>query len=160
MAEEEQKIKNSPEVPSESDLFASEVHRNLSEREVFVGDEDFYRLLANSTPTNTVQRSAHAKRSLQGPIRHKRFSNLQKAFAAAIITIGAMLLYVVLKPLLWSTNKISMPITQQMSPSALPVADSIQVVPEPTQQSVQQPAPLFPSEQPLSLDVARSLYLQ
>jgi tetratricopeptide (TPR) repeat protein len=175
MAEAEQKIKNSTEVPSDSDLFAGEVHRNLSERDVFVGDEDFYRLLANSTPTNSVRSSANAKRSLRGPIRYNRFSILQKAFVAAIITIGAMLLYVVLKPLLWSTNKISTPITQQMSPSDLPsadsiqvvpepvqqpVADSIKVVPEPAQQSVQQPAPLFPSEQPLSLDVARSLYLQ
>jgi len=171
MAEAEQKIKNSTEVPSDSDLFAGEVHRNLSEREVFVGDEDFYRLLANSTPTNSVLSSANAKRSLRGPIRRNRFSILQKAFVAAIITIGAMLLYVVLKPLLWSTNKISTPITQQMGPSALPGADSIQVVPEPVQQpvadsirvvheTVQQPAPLFPPEQPLSLDVARSLYLQ
>ncbi|MHC4241087.1 MAG: tetratricopeptide repeat protein [Planctomycetota bacterium] len=156
MAEEEQKIKNSSEVPSDSDLFVSEVHRNLSEREVFVGDEDFYRLLANSTPTNTVPRSAHAKRSLQGPIRHKRFSNLQKAFAAAIITIGAMLLYMVLKPLFSSPNKFATPTTQQITPSTLPVADSTQVV----QQPVQPPAPLFPSTQPLSLDVARDFYLQ
>ncbi|MHC4585407.1 MAG: tetratricopeptide repeat protein [Planctomycetota bacterium] len=156
MAEEEQKIKNSSEVPSDSDLFVSEVHRNLSEREVFVGDEDFYRLLANSTPTNTVPCSAHAKRSLQGPIRHKRFSNLQKAFAAAIITIGAMLLYMVLKPLFSSPNKFATPTTQQITPSTLPVADSTQVV----QQPVQPPAPLFPSTQPLSLDVARDFYLQ
>ncbi|MBW7990118.1 MAG: hypothetical protein FVQ84_08915 [Planctomycetes bacterium] len=156
MAEEEQKIKNKPEVPSDSDLFATEVHRNLSEREVFVGDEDFYRLLANSTPTTSVRSSAQAKRSLQGPIRRKRFSTLQKAFAVGIITIGAMLLYAVLKPLLWSSNKISTPTTQQISPSALPVADSIQVV----QVQGQQPAPLFPSTQPLSLDVARDFYLQ
>jgi tetratricopeptide (TPR) repeat protein len=152
MATEEQKIKNSPEVPSDSDLFATEVHRNLSEREVFVGDEDFYRLLANSTPTTTVRRSAHAKRSLPGPIRHKRFSILQKAFVLGIITIGAMLLYVALKPSLWSPNKISTPTTQQVTPSTPPVADSIQ--------PVQQPAPLFPSTQPLSLDVAREFYLK
>jgi len=156
MAEEEQKIKNSTEVPSDSDLFVSEVHRNLSEREVFVGDEDFYRLLANSTPTAPVRRSAHAERSLRGPIRHKRFSTLQKAFVVGIITIGVMLLYVVLKPLLWPPDKISTPTAQQISPSTLPVADSKQVV----QEQVQQPATLFPSTQPLSLDVARDFYLQ
>lgn len=171
MAEEEKKIKNSPEVPLDSDLFAGEVHRNLTEREVFVGDEDFYRLLANSTPTASVRTSANAKRSLRGPIRRKRFSTLQKVFVAAIIIIGATLLYVVLKPLLWFPKKISTPITQQMGPSDLPVADSIQVVKEPVQQPVadsiqvvpepvQQPAPLFPSTQPLSLDVAREFYLQ
>lgn len=171
MAKEEQKIKNSSEVPSDSDLFASDVHRNLSEREVFVGEEDFYRLLANSTPTNPVRSSAQAKRSLRGPIRRKRFSTLQKAFVAGIITIGAMLMYVVLKPLLWFPNKISTPATQQISPSTLPVADSIKIVQEPVQQPVadsikvvqnpvQQSAPLFPSTQPLSLDVARGFYLQ
>ncbi len=156
MAEEDQKIENSSEVPSDSDLFAGEVHRNLSEREVFVGDEDFYRLLANSTPTTSVRSPSNAKSSLRGPIRHKRFSNLQKAFVAAIITVGAMLMYVVLKPLLLSQNKISTPATQQISPSALPADDSIQVV----QQPVQQTATLFPSTQPLSLDVARDFYLQ
>jgi len=156
MAEEEQKIENSSEVPLDSDLFAGEVHRNLSEREVFVGDEDFYRLLANSTPTTSVRSSDNAKRSLRGPIRRNRFSTLQKAFVAAIITIGAMLLYMVLKPLLWSTDKISTPTTQEISPSNLPVADSKQVV----QKQVQQPVPLFPSTQPLSLDVAREFYLQ
>ena len=156
MAEVENKIKNSPEVPSDSDLFVGEVHRNLSEREVFVGDEDFYRLLANSTPTTSVRSSSNAKSSLRGPIRHKRFSNLQKAFVAAIITVGAMLMYVVLKPLLLSQNKISTPATQQISPSALPADDSIQVV----QLPVQQTAALFPSTQPLSLDVARDFYLQ
>jgi tetratricopeptide (TPR) repeat protein len=156
MAEEDQKIENSSEVPSDSDLFAGEVHRNLSEREVFVGDEDFYRLLANSTPTTSVRSSSNAKSSLRGPIRHKRFSNLQKAFVAAIITVGAMLMYVVLKPLLLSQNKISTPATQQISPSALSADDSIQVV----QLPVQQTAALFPSTQPLSLDVARDFYLQ
>jgi len=175
MAEVEQKIKNSKEVPSDSDLFVGEVHRNLSEREVFVGDEDFYRLLANSTPTNSVRSSGKENRSFREPIRRNRFSTLQKAFVAAIITIGVMLLYVVLKPLLWSTNKISTSITQQMNPSDIPVTNSIQVVPEPVQKSVadsiqvvsepeqksvQQPVPLFPPEQPLSLDIARSLYLQ
>ncbi|MBC8472684.1 MAG: tetratricopeptide repeat protein [Planctomycetes bacterium] len=156
MTEVENKIKNSPEVPSDSDLFVGEVHRNLSEREVFVGDEDFYRLLANSTPTVPIRSSANAKRSLRGSIHRNRFSGVQKAFVAGIITIGAMLLYVVLKPLLWSPNKISTPTTQEISPSTLPAADSIQVVQEPVQQS----APLFPSKQPLSLDVARELYLQ
>jgi len=52
MALEEQQIKDSSRVPSESELFAGEVRRNLSERDVFVGDEDFYRLLEESTPSS------------------------------------------------------------------------------------------------------------
>ncbi len=156
MTVEEKQIEDSSEVPSDSNLFAGEVHRNLSEREVFVGDEDFYRLLANSTPTAPAKRTVRTRRSAREPVRHQRFSTLQKVFVVGIIVIEAMLLYVVLKPLLWPINKIPAPLALQKSPSAPPVLDSQQVV----QEQVQRPAPLFSSKQPLSLEVARDFYLQ
>ena len=166
MATEEQKNvlkENTSEVPSDSELFTGEVRRELSERDVFVGDEDFYRLLEESTPTAAVQSvtsptdaRTRARRSTRGAIRHKRFSTLQKVLVAGIITIEAMLLYVVLKPLLWPPNKIPTPTAQQARPSKLPAGDSTQVV----QEQVQKPDPLFPPTQPLSLKVARNFYLQ
>ena len=149
MAVEEQQIEDSSKVPSDSDLFEGEVRRNLSERDVFVGDEDFYRLLANSTPTAPAKRTVRTRRSAREPVRHQRFSTLQKVFVVGIIVIEAMLLYVVLKPLLWPINKIPAPLAIQKSPSALPVVDSQQVV----QEQVQSPVPLFSSKQPLSLEV-------
>jgi len=166
MAIEEQKNvlkENTSEVPSDSELFTGEVHRELSEREVFVGDEDFYRLLEDSTPAAAVQSVTspsgawtRARRSMRGSILHKRFSTLQKLLLTGIITIEVMLLYVLLKPLLWPVNKIPTPIAQQTPLSKLPAGDSSQVV----QEQIQELEPLFPQTQPLSLKVARNFYLQ
>jgi len=188
MATEEQKNvlkENTSEVPSDSELFIGEVRRELSERDVFVGDEDFYRLLEESTPTAAVQSvtsptdaRTHARRSTRGAIRNKRFSTLQKVLVAGIITVEAMLLYVVLKPLLWPPNKIPTPTAQSAlggRPSKLPAGDSTQAqqrwvsIPAPSgsgqavggvQEQVQELEPLFPPTQPLSLKVAQNFYLQ
>jgi len=179
MAKEEQKNvlkENTSEVPSDSELFTGEVRRELSERDVFVGDEDFYRLLEESTPTAAVQSvtsptgaRTHARRSTRGAIRNKRFSTLQKVLVAGIVAIEAMLLYVLLKPLLWPLNKIPTPAAQSAlggRPSKLPVGYSTQVVPVAPwprhggQEQIQKPEPLFPPTQPLSLEVARNFYLQ
>lgn len=166
MATEEQKNvlkENTSEVPSDSELFTGEVHRKLSERDVFVGDEDFYRRLEDSAPTAPVQsvtsplgQQTSARRPTQGSIRHKPFSTLQKMLVTGIITIEAMLLYVLMKPLLWPPKKIPTPTTQQTRPSKLSTGDSTQVV----QEQIQKPEPLFPPTQPLSLEVARNFYLQ
>ena len=154
---------NTSEVPSDSELFTDEVRRELSEREVFVGDEDFYILLEDSAPTTGVQsvtgpagERTRAHRSPRGSIRNKRFSTLQKVLVAGIIVIEAMLVYVLLKPLLWPLDKIPTPTAQQARPSKLLAGDSTQVV----QKQIQEMEPLFPPTQPLSLKVARNFYLQ
>ncbi len=100
MATEEQKNvlqQDTSEVPSDSELFTGEVRRELSERDVFVGDEDFYKLLADSTPADAVQSvtsqagaRTRAQRSTRGSIRHKPFSTLQKLLVTGIIAIEAM----------------------------------------------------------------------
>jgi tetratricopeptide (TPR) repeat protein len=155
MAVAEHRIENSSTVPPDSDLFVGEVRRNLSEHEVFVGDEDFYRLLANSSPISPAKQTARKRRSVKEPVRHERYSTLQKVFIAGIIVIEAMLLYIVLKPLLWTKKEIPVPVTLQKSPYTQPVT-----VYEPVeQQQEQQPALLFTSTEPLSLDIARNFYL-
>ena len=168
MAVEEQQIEDSSKVPSDSDLFVGEVRRNLSEREVFVGDEDFYRLLADSTttepPKQTVQTPQthqiheipHTWESKRESIRHQRFSNLQKVFVGGIIFTGLLLLYVVSKSLISPVDEIPEPLAQQESPPAPQVLDPQQVV----QEQVQRTGPLFPPNQPLSLQAARDFYLQ
>lgn len=169
--EEEQHVENPSEVPSDDDLFVGKVHRKLSEREVFVGDEDFYRLLADSKPASLNKRTASTKHPPRiEPIRSKSFSNLQKAFIATIFIVGAILLYVVSKPLLRPPQSVSTPRTQQMSPSENPIPDSQIPALDSKQQDlssqqvvkeqVRQPAPLFASTQPLSLEVAGELLLQ
>jgi len=165
MATEEQKNvlqQNASGVPSDSELFTGEVHKELSEREVFVGDEDFYSLLADSTPAAAAQQPAGATQTPLRPIQHKRFSSLQKVLITAIIVIGAILLYVLLEPLLRPLNKIPTPTAQQAHPSELPVEDSTQAEgsTQVVQEQIQEPEPLFPPAQPLSLEVARNFYLQ
>ncbi len=187
MAAEEQKNvlqQNTSEVPSDSELFTGEVRTELSEREVFVGgevrtelsesevfvgDEDFYKLLADSTPAAAVQSATSqaaaqtsAQRAPQESIRNKRFSSLQKVLVAAILVIGAILLYVLLEPLLRPLNKIPTPTAQQAHPSELPVEDSTQAEgsTQVVQEQSQEPQPLFPPAQALSLEVARNFYLQ
>ena len=159
MAAEEQKNvlqQDTSDVPLDSELFTDEVRRELSERDVFVGDEDFYKLLADSTQAAAVQQPAGASQIPLQSIQHKRFSALQKVLIAAIIVVGAMLLYAVLEPLLRPLNEIPTPAAQQAPPSESPVEDSTQVV----QEQIQKPEPLFPPTQPLSLEVARNFYLQ
>ncbi|MFZ2146827.1 MAG: tetratricopeptide repeat protein [Sedimentisphaerales bacterium] len=159
MAAEEQKNvlqQDTSEVPSDSELFTDEVRRELSERDVFVGDEDFYKLLADSTRVSAVQQPIGASQIPLRPIQHKRFSTLQKILIAAIMVIGTILLYVLLEPLLRPLNKIPAPPAQQARPFKSPAEDSTQVV----QEQIQKPEPLFPPAQPLSLEVAHNFYLQ
>ena len=165
MAAEEQKNvlqQSTSDVPSDSELFTGEVRRELSERDVFVGDEDFYSILADSAQAAAVQQPAGAAQTPLRPIQHKRFSSLQKVLISAIIVIGSILLYELLEPLLRPLNKIPTPNAQQKRPSESPVEDSkraegsTQVV----QEQIQKPEPLFPPTQPLSLEVARNFYLQ
>ena len=157
-AEEQNNVlqQNTSEVPSDSELFTGEVRRELSERDIFVGDEDFYKLLEDFSQAAEVQQPAGASQTPLRPIQHKRFSSLQKVLIAAIIVIGAILLYALLEPLLRPLNKIPTPTAQQARPSESPAEDSTQVVHE----QIQEPEPLFPPTQPLSLKVARNFYLQ
>jgi tetratricopeptide (TPR) repeat protein len=117
MASEEQK-----NVPDE-DITA----QGLSEYELFAGDEDFYRLLAESSQETSVQsdpvpQGPHfaerlrngspqteeraAVRQRVGPNRaaqelsegkYKRFSTLQKVLAVSILIVVSMLIYVLFK---------------------------------------------------------------
>jgi len=157
-AEEQNNVlqQNTSEVPSDSELFTGEVRRELSERDIFVGDEDFYKLLEDFSQAAEVQQPAGASQTPLRPIQHKRFSSLQKVLIAAIIVIGAILLYALLEPLLRPLNKIPTPATQQARPFESPAEDSAQVVHE----QIQKPEPLFPPTQPLSLEVAHNFYLQ
>ena len=165
MAKEEQKNvlqQNTSEVPSDSELFTGKVRRELSERDVFVGDEDFYKILEDSTQTAAVRKPAGASQIPMQSIQHKRFSTLQKVLIAAIIVIGAILLYAVLEPLLRPINEIPTPVVQQARPSESPVEDSTQAEgsTQAVQEQIQEPEPLFPPTQPLSLEVAHDFYLQ
>ncbi|MHC4171511.1 MAG: tetratricopeptide repeat protein [Planctomycetota bacterium] len=149
---------NTSEVPLDHELFAGEVHEELSEREAFTGNEDFYKFLADSTQAAADHQPASAGQSPPEPVRRRpqRFSTLQKVLAASIIVIGTTLLYVLLKPLLWPLTDITTHIAQQTPSSKPPVEDFTQVEP----QQIQEPEAGLAPTQPLSLKVAQDFYLQ
>ncbi|HIJ52542.1 MAG TPA: tetratricopeptide repeat protein [Planctomycetes bacterium] len=156
--------------PSDSELFADEVHEGLLEREVFAGDEEFYRRLAGQgwpqtdatqtqppPPEIDLSEISELSEPPQVPIRRKRFSRLQKLLAAGIAVVALTLLYTLLKPRLsFLTDWYHLRIAKQAPSTKPPDTDSTQIGPE----QIQKPKSLFPSTKALSLKVARDFYLQ
>jgi len=179
MATENQQIvvgEDGSEVPSDSELFAGEVHEELSARDLFAGDEDFYKLLADSTQATATQQPPGVSQPSVVPIQHKRFSTLQKVLVISIVAIVAMLLYALLiSPQRFatslsptSTDRLA-PTVQQTSSPKLPVEDAVQRAPERSfprlgtreiPQQTLKPESVLPQTQPLSLKVAENFYLQ
>ena len=151
------------EVDSKAELFALGAHGQLSEREIFAGDEDFYKLLADSAGDTSAQQAAGTSKFERGPNQHKRFSSVQKVLALSIVAVVSMLLYVLLQspsgPVISSTTAFTdqtEPVVQKVPFSKLPVAESTQV--QVVQKQVQKPEPLHAPTQSLSLNVARNFY--
>jgi len=160
MATEKQKDnleENTSEVPSDHELFAGEVHEELSEREAFAGDEDSYKRPADSTQDATAGQPAGASQPPLGLIRHKYyFSNPQKVLLVSIVTIVAILLYVLLKSLPEPAAGRTAPTVQQTYTPKPPAEHLVQEAP----QQIQKPEFMLPPTQPLSLKVAETFYLQ
>jgi len=156
------------ELPADSELFAGEIHEELSDREVFSGDEDFYKSLAVSAqPTSTPPRPvrADAPRPTAPPVWRKRFSGLQKALALTIILVTATLLYTLLKSppparrnyqLRPTSARRIAPAARRTPDSGLPPQDLAHRKPD----QIQQLESLLPQTQPLSLNIAQDLFLQ
>jgi len=149
---------DSLEVPS-GQKSTDEARKELTEREVFTGDEEFYEFMARQGQVQVdTDRSNKARKSLQVGFLLKRFSTLQKVLALSIIVTTAMLLYALLKSASkFTANTQTVPVTQQTtSPETSAAEDSAQVQP----QQLQEPQFVPHSIQPLSLKVAQDFYLQ
>jgi len=203
MAAEEQKDvfdeDSTSEVQSDGEIFADDaregslkadieqsdlgIHEELSEYELFAGDEDFYNLLAESSEQTQVEREIPVEREtpvereipaelplgerqwLQrlNQYKYRRFSNLQKILAVSIIAVVSMLLYVLLKsPSGLVAGSASIPAGQSSQPAgraslSRASADGSQQV---MQAQIQEPELVLSPTQPLSLKVARDFYLQ
>mgnify|MGYP001578208042 CR=1 FL=1 len=152
-------------------------NRELSEHELFAGDEDFYKLLAESSRQTQIERNFDELRHEQKLNRNKcrRFSSLQKILAVGIIAVTSILLYVLFKspsgtvagsasigdPILQNDRKMgALPADQseqpvrQKSVSGSSVADSKEVM----LAQMQEQEPVLAPAQPLSLQVARDFY--
>ena len=142
--------------PADAGLFAGEVHEELSDRETFAGDEDFYKLLASQGTAQTAVTPSPNTETGPGeipkaPIWHKYFSAFLKALAVSIVVIAAILLYIFLKsPLVLVTNWHPPSLAQQTPTTPKP----------PAPEQIQKPESVPPLTQPVSLKVAQDPYLQ
>lgn len=146
------------DIPSDQELFVGNVIEEPSERELFAGNDDFYKYLADlahptaSQPTSADSAPAQFKTT---PPRQRQFSTVQKVLAFCILVVAGFLIYALLVPL-------SVPVTSYTTP-----APPARQKPQPTlpagfttQTASQQPPQPLPPEQPVSLNVAESFYLQ
>ena len=143
----------------------SGIHEDLSEYELFAGDEDFYNLLAESSRETPVKQSAGERQAPKGlnQYKYQRFSTLQKILAVSIIAVVSILLYVLLKsPSGLVAGSASIPADQpgqptRQTPSTSPsVTGSEQAI----QAGIDGSKPVLSPAQPISLKVARNFYIQ
>jgi len=146
---------------SENELFAGEVHDELSEQEVFVGDQDFYKLLADSgraavIPSQVAKPGTNQARTQ--PVWHKHFSIIQKVLVVGIVVIGAVVVYALLKSPIPARQDYSLQtpaVTQGNSGFERRAESATDMAP---QQAQSHETPFQP-QQPQSLKVAQELYL-
>ncbi|MHC4570543.1 MAG: tetratricopeptide repeat protein [Planctomycetota bacterium] len=151
------------EVPPDHELFAGDVHEELSEREVFAGDEDFYKRLSEPTQAAVITQSADESQSPLASFVPKRFSTVQKILAASIVVTGVMFLYALLKsppaPVAGHAPKPTgrkTPAVRQTPSPQPPVIESTHTVPP----QIQKAKTSLPPTHPLSLKVAQDFYLK
>lgn len=136
---------NTSEIPSEDELFVGQVHEELSEKDIFAGDDDFYESLTDSA------------QSPPGTASEKRFSVLQKILIVSIGVVSVMLVFSFLKSqseLVSDVEEIGT--TRQtdfMEPTAKDITQTGLKQPE-------QPETGLPPDYPLSLKVAQDFYLK
>jgi len=142
--------------PADADLFVGEVQEELSEREIFAGDEDFYKLLADQGTPQTAATPSQPAETGSGeptrqPIWHQYFSAFLKALVVSIVVIAVILLYMFLKsPIVLVTNWPPPSLNQQTPTTIKP----------PAPEQVQKPESVSMLTQPVSLKVAQDFYLQ
>ncbi|MHC4666338.1 MAG: tetratricopeptide repeat protein, partial [Planctomycetota bacterium] len=166
---------NTHEERLEADPASTEVREELSEREVFAGDEDFYESLVNSEdpktgvsgtednvrPTPEVG-SVSPATSIppQVFVRRTSFSMLEKVLVVSIVAIGAMLLYAMLRYTSGSAaENVRAQSNQRMLASERPVENPVQSVPREPTEKAREPETVLSPAQPLSLKVAQDFYL-
>lgn len=141
-------------------VLEQQIHQVPSEREVFAGNEDFYKLLEGytQTPDRNIrgQDSQSAEQIRPIAMLQERFSLFQKILAGSIIAIAAALLFALLTTANGpaANNRVSPAIRQ--APAIQPAGDSSSQTSE-TTGKIETKEQLT---QPLSLKVAETFYFQ
>lgn len=163
MATENQQVtqEKPSDPPSDNELFAAEVHEQPSERDIFAGDEDFFKELANWGQVAGSQKHADTSQSFPVPVRRKRFSTVQKVLFVGIVMTGAMLSYTLLKSptkLAGQNGPISVDQKQLDAWQRLLMQQQTQAAHQATHQRVQEAEMAHLQTEALSLRTAETLY--
>ena len=137
-------------------VLEQQIQQVPSEREVFAGNEDFYKLLEGYTQATSSKDSQAAEQIRPIAMLQKRFSLFQKILAGSIIAIAAALLFALLTTANGpaANNRVSPAI--QQAPAIQPAGDSSSQTSE-TTGKIETKEQLT---QPLSLKVAEAFYFQ
>lgn len=174
------------EVPSDNELFAGAVSEELSEPQVFAGDEDFFKLLAESGPKAKTEKPADETaiptvdrirpvvdrirpvvdriRPMVESIRPKGFSkrssgfsNIEKILIASIVLIAGILLYGLLRPP--ASVRLEYPPAPTPVAQTTPGPQTPALVPVQEQlRQIHEPEPVFESTGAISLQIAENFY--
>jgi len=144
------------------DLPAVESQKELTEQDVFTGDQDFYKLLSDSQISES-KKQASDNRSLMRLNRHKPFTLLQKAIVVGIGLVTTMLLYI-----LFGLKSESIPGPTSISADQVPSVGQQELNLKPkitdfkniADEQIQKQEDELLGKQPLSLKVARDFFQQ
>ncbi|MHC4155621.1 MAG: hypothetical protein ACYST6_11965, partial [Planctomycetota bacterium] len=169
------------EKPLDSELFAEEDPSGFDggspaltsseappDRELFVGDEELYNLLAGSAESSTAKDARSVIQASWLKIRKKRFATLEKVLIVSIMAIAAFLVYALLTSGAQPKTHIGATQGAQQETSSAEKASGVQPqlasdVPQAGDSGGtirQEAAPMLPQEQMLSLRTAEALYLR
>jgi tetratricopeptide (TPR) repeat protein len=173
MATENQKFapkEKTSELPSDNELFATEVCEQPSDSEIFVGDKDFFKQLTKLDEPPAAKRPAGIRpdgirpagiRRILPALIRQRFSTTQKILIVGIVATVAVLLYALLKSpsgpvaLQPPTPTGKIPPGSEQVPSPKPPAEDFT---KGRQQQTQELQPALSPTLPLSLRVAETFY--
>ncbi len=156
----------SGEAASAVDSLALASQGELSAQDVFVGGEDFYKLLEDSGKESLDDAHASPESAKSVDLRG-RFSSAQKVLAVSIVAVASMLVYVLVK---YPSGSAGYPgassggnvISDSQSPPSpdMTAVEPATTQPEQGREEVREPEPLTSPTEPMSLEVARSLFQQ
>ncbi|MHC4740807.1 MAG: tetratricopeptide repeat protein [Planctomycetota bacterium] len=156
---------------SGEELFVEQMHQLLSEREIFITEEDFSKSLEQKKKTPPVRPQTDKKHETQTQTRQerpRRLSRMQKILALGIVAIAAVLLYTLFQKGGYLHNIIAPPAnhieTALQTPPPLPPEVNAPATGERQNQTkiavAAPPDQLTAISAPLSLKVAQDFYRQ
>ena len=155
------------EAPSFVDSPGLAAPEELSAHDVFVGDEDFYKLLEESSEVSAAQSSVARDSYMTGITRQGRFTVVQKVLAISIVGVVLLLVYLLVnypsggaKGPASASGSEAAPKIQQPPPIETTTVEPVSAQAEHVNEQVQESEPVLDSTDPVSLEVARGFFQQ